>query len=44
MITKHFVQSELPIRESLLYPPFGSVIRIVVRAAVNDAAADWRSI
>ena len=36
-----FVQSELPIRESLLYPPFGSVVRIVVRGAVNDAAADW---
>ena len=25
------VKSELPIRESLLYPPFGSVIRIVVQ-------------
>jgi primosomal protein N' (replication factor Y) len=36
-----FVRSELPIRESLLYPPFGSVVRIVVRGVVNDAAADW---
>ena len=36
-----FVKSELPIRESLLYPPFGSVIRIVVRGAVDDAAASW---
>ena len=36
-----FVKSELPIRESLLYPPFGSVIRIVVRGAIEDAAASW---
>jgi primosomal protein N' (replication factor Y) len=36
-----FVRSELPIRKALLYPPFGSVIRIVVRSAVDEAAADW---
>ncbi|MBT3210543.1 MAG: primosomal protein N', partial [Planctomycetaceae bacterium] len=36
-----FVRSELPIRKALLYPPFGSVIRIVVRSAVDEAAANW---
>jgi primosomal protein N' (replication factor Y) len=36
-----FVRSELPIRETLLYPPFGSVVRFVVRSADEQAAADW---
>jgi primosomal protein N' (replication factor Y) len=36
-----FVRSELPIREALLYPPFGSIVRLVVRGAVEQAAADW---
>jgi primosomal protein N' (replication factor Y) len=36
-----FVQSELPIREALLYPPFGSVVRLVVRSLQDQAAADW---
>jgi primosomal protein N' (replication factor Y) len=34
-----FVRSELPIREALLYPPFGCIVRIVVRS-VDDAAAE----
>jgi primosomal protein N' (replication factor Y) len=36
-----FVRSELPIREALLYPPFGSIVRLVVRGAVEQTAADW---
>jgi primosomal protein N' (replication factor Y) len=36
-----FVRSELPIREALLYPPFGSLVRIVVRSLDDRAAADW---
>jgi len=36
-----FIRSELPIRETLLYPPFGSVIRLVVRSLDDQAAADW---
>ena len=36
-----FVRSELPIREALLYPPFGCIVRFVVRSADERAAADW---
>ena len=36
-----FVRSELPIRQTLLYPPFGSIVRVVVRSADERAAADW---
>ena len=36
-----FVRSELPIRQALLYPPFGSVVRFVVRGADERATADW---
>ncbi len=36
-----FVRSELPIREALLYPPFGHVIRFVVRSLDDQAAATW---
>jgi primosomal protein N' (replication factor Y) len=36
-----FVRSELPAREALLYPPFGHVIRFVVRSLDEQAAADW---
>ncbi|MFM8890730.1 MAG: primosomal protein N', partial [Planctomycetia bacterium] len=36
-----FVRSELPIREALLYPPFGGIVRFVVRSADERAAADW---
>jgi primosomal protein N' (replication factor Y) len=36
-----FVRSELPIRQTLLYPPFGSIVRMVVRSADEKAAADW---
>jgi primosomal protein N' (replication factor Y) len=36
-----FVRSELPIRQALLYPPFGSIVRMVVRSADEKAAADW---
>ncbi len=36
-----FVRSELPAREALLYPPYGSVVRIVVRSLHERAAADW---
>ena len=36
-----FVRSELPVREALLYPPYGSVVRIVVRSLDGRAAEDW---
>jgi primosomal protein N' (replication factor Y) len=36
-----FVRSELPIREALLYPPFGHVIRFVIRSLDDQAAATW---
>jgi primosomal protein N' (replication factor Y) len=36
-----FVRSELPIREQLLYPPYGSIVRIVVRSVSDRAVADW---
>ncbi len=36
-----FVRTELPIREALLYPPFGSIVRILVRSLDDQAAADW---
>ena len=36
-----FVRSELPIREALLYPPFGSIVRFVVRSVNEQAAEDW---
>jgi primosomal protein N' (replication factor Y) len=36
-----FVRSELPVRQALLYPPFGSVVRVVVRSLDDRAAADW---
>ncbi|MFM7186078.1 MAG: primosomal protein N' [Planctomycetota bacterium] len=36
-----FVRSELPAREALLYPPFGSIVRIVVRSLDEQAAAAW---
>jgi primosomal protein N' (replication factor Y) (superfamily II helicase) len=36
-----FVRSELPVREALLYPPAGSIVRIVVRSVDERAAADW---
>jgi primosomal protein N' (replication factor Y) len=36
-----FVRSELPVREALLYPPYGSIVRIVVRSGDERAAADW---
>jgi primosomal protein N' (replication factor Y) len=36
-----FVRNELPIREALLYPPFGSVVRIVVRSEHEEAASEW---
>jgi len=36
-----FVRSELPIRAALLYPPFGCVVRIVVRSVDEQAAANW---
>jgi primosomal protein N' (replication factor Y) len=36
-----FVRSELPVRQALLYPPFGSLVRIVVRSLDERAAADW---
>jgi primosomal protein N' (replication factor Y) len=36
-----FVRSELPIREALLYPPFGNVIRLVVRGADEERVAAW---
>jgi primosomal protein N' (replication factor Y) len=36
-----FVRSELPIREALLYPPFGSIVRIVVRSVDEQAVANW---
>ena len=36
-----FVRSELPLREALLYPPFGHIVRIVVRSIDEQAAANW---
>ena len=36
-----FVRTELPIREALLYPPFGSIVRIVVRSVDAAAAERW---
>jgi len=36
-----FVRHELPIREALLYPPYGSVVRIVVRSHLEEAASAW---
>ena len=36
-----FVRSELPVRQALLYPPFGHIVRFVVRSAGEQAAADW---
>ena len=36
-----FVRSELPIREALLYPPFGHVIRLVVRGADEQRVSEW---
>ena len=40
-IIQAFVRSELPIREALLYPPFGSIVRIVVRSVNEQAVANW---
>ncbi|MFM1902258.1 MAG: hypothetical protein RLZZ440_158, partial [Planctomycetota bacterium] len=36
-----FVRSELPIREALLYPPFGHVVRFVVRGADERRVSEW---
>ena len=36
-----FVRSELPIREVLLYPPYGHVVRFVVRGADERRVAEW---
>jgi primosomal protein N' (replication factor Y) (superfamily II helicase) len=36
-----FVRSELPIREALLYPPFGHMIRLVVRGVDEDRVTAW---
>jgi primosomal protein N' (replication factor Y) len=36
-----FIRHELPIREALGYPPFGQVVRVVVRSRHETAARDW---
>jgi primosomal protein N' (replication factor Y) len=36
-----FVRSELPIRQALVYPPFGCVVRFVVRSIDEQAAMNW---
>ena len=36
-----FVRSELPGREALLYPPYGCIVRIVVRSLDDAAASAW---
>jgi primosomal protein N' (replication factor Y) len=36
-----FVRSELPAREALLYPPYGCIVRIVVRSLDDRAASAW---
>jgi len=36
-----FVRSELPIREALGYPPFGQIVRVVVRSVDDAAARHW---
>ena len=33
-----FARQELPIREALLYPPFGQMVRVVVRGPVEEVA------
>jgi primosomal protein N' (replication factor Y) len=38
-----FVRSELPIREALVYPPYGSVIRFVVRGLDENRVREWAS-
>jgi len=35
-----FAAQELPLREGLAYPPFGSMIRLVVRGPIEQVAAD----
>ncbi len=36
-----FVRSELPVREALLYPPYGHIVRLVFRSVDERAASDW---
>ena len=36
-----FVRHELPVRRALLYPPYGAVVRIVVRSLRDEAASAW---
>ena len=36
-----FVRNELPAREALLYPPYGSIVRMVVRSIDDRAASEW---
>ena len=36
-----FVRTELPVREALAYPPYGGIVRIVVRGASEAATAAW---
>jgi primosomal protein N' (replication factor Y) len=39
-----FATAELPIRKSLLYPPFSSMIRLVVRGPVEKAAGEFAAL
>jgi primosomal protein N' (replication factor Y) len=36
-----FVRSELPIREALVYPPYGTIVRIIVRGTDDGGTAAW---
>jgi primosomal protein N' (replication factor Y) len=36
-----FVRTELPTREALAYPPFGGIVRLVVRGVTEAATAAW---
>ncbi len=38
-----FIRSELPIRKTLLYPPFGNVIRLIIRSLHEETALEWAS-
>jgi len=36
-----FVRTELPVREALAYPPYGGIVRILVRGPGEAATAAW---
>ena len=36
-----FVRSELPVREALVYPPYGTIVRIIVRGTDDGGTSAW---